>query len=95
MLASVFLVGAGFGACFVVYASSVVELFGTRLFPQLYPICFLGYGLAALVGPSIGGWIADTTGSYVPAILLSAAIVIGTAPVVWLLFRRQSAYAYR
>ncbi len=94
VLASVFLVGVGFGACFVVYASSVVELFGTRLFPQLYPVCFLGYGLAALVGPSTGGWIADTTGSYVPAVILSAAIVIGMAPVVWMLFRRQDAYAY-
>lgn len=94
VLASVFLVGVGFGACFVVYASSVVELFGTRLFPQLYPVCFLGYGLAALVGPSTGGWIADTTGSYVPAIILSAVIVIGMAPVVWMLFRRQATYAY-
>ncbi|TVM15345.1 hypothetical protein DPQ33_15395 [Oceanidesulfovibrio indonesiensis] len=94
VLASVFLVGVGFGACFVVYASSVVELFGTRLFPQLYPVCFLGYGLAALVGPSIGGWIADTTGSYVPAIVLSTAIVLAMAPVVWMLFRRQAVYAY-
>ncbi|WP_029897755.1 MFS transporter [Desulfohalovibrio reitneri] len=93
VLATVFLVGMGFGACFVVYASSVVELFGTRLFPKLYPVCFLGYGLAALVGPPVGGWIADTTGSYIPAVILSAAIVLGMAPVAWAMFRRPAAYA--
>jgi OFA family oxalate/formate antiporter-like MFS transporter len=74
-LGVVLLAGAGFGACFVVYASSVVEYFGLDLFPRLYPVCFLGYGLAGLAGPGAGGWIRDASGSYASAVLLSVAIV--------------------
>lgn len=87
ILASVLLIGIGFGACFVVYASSMVELFGVRHFPRLYPICFVGYGVAALIGPGVGGFVADVTGGYAPAILLSAAIVLLAAPLVWLTFQ--------
>ncbi len=88
ILATVLLVGIGFGGCFVVYASSMVELFGMRLFPQLYPFCFVGYGVAALIGPAVGGWIADATGGYGPAIMLSAVIVLMAAPAIWMLFNR-------
>ncbi|MFP4164893.1 MAG: MFS transporter [Chitinispirillaceae bacterium] len=69
------LIGFGFGACFVVYASSVVESFGVHFLPRLYPICFLGYGIAALIGPATGGWIADFSGSYFYALIMSAGIV--------------------
>lgn len=76
MLAAVALCGIGFGACFVVYASSTVELFGVDLFPRLYPICFLGYGVAGIVGPGVGGWIADVSGSFAVPVALSALIVL-------------------
>ncbi len=75
LLASVVLVGIGFGGCFVVYASAMVENYGVALFPKLYPVCFLFYGLAALTGPPLGGWLADTTGSYTGGALLSLAIL--------------------
>lgn len=70
------LIGFGFGACFVVYAASIVEHFGIHALPRLYPPCFLGYGLAALIGPPAGGWIADVTGSYVLALVLGFAVVL-------------------
>jgi OFA family oxalate/formate antiporter-like MFS transporter len=87
VLAAVLLTGIGFGGCFVVYASSVVELFGMGLFPRLYPICFLWYGLAALIGPPLGGLMADVTGSYGASIVLSVVLVLTTAPLTWVLFR--------
>jgi OFA family oxalate/formate antiporter-like MFS transporter len=76
LLAVSVLIGFGFGACFVVYASSVVDLFGNRYLPHLYPVVFVGYGLAALLGPPAGGWIADTFGSYSGALLLSAGVLL-------------------
>lgn len=76
ILSTAFCCGLGFGACFVVYASSIVQRYGVEVFPNLYPICFLGYGLAGLTGPSIGGWIIDTTGSYSSAVILSISVVI-------------------
>ncbi len=75
ILATAIISGIGFGACFTVYASSIVAYFGVEIFPKLYPICFLGYGFAGLTGPSIGGWIIDKTNSYNSAIILSICIV--------------------
>ena len=75
MLALVTVIGIGFGAAFVVYASSMVEHFGVGLFPHLYPVCFLGYGLAGIIGPAVGGWIKDATGSFAPAIGISVLTV--------------------
>jgi OFA family oxalate/formate antiporter-like MFS transporter len=89
VFAAVLLTGIGFGGCFVVYASSVVDLFGIDLFPRLYPVCFLWYGLAALVGPPLGGMMADMTGSYGPSIIMSALFVLTTAPLTWAWFRRK------
>lgn len=75
MLAAVAIAGAGFGACFVVYASSIVKFFGTSLFSHLYPICFLWYGVAGITGPGIGGRIADATGTFTFGIVAGVAIV--------------------
>ena len=76
LLVAVGIGGLGFGACFVVYASSMVQHFGIDLFPRLYPLCFLGYGLAGLIAPGLGGWISDRTGAYAPALYLSASLVV-------------------
>jgi OFA family oxalate/formate antiporter-like MFS transporter len=76
MLGLVPAIGIGFGAAFVVYALAMVEHFGVDLFPRLYPLCFLGYGLAGIIGPGTGGWIKDATGSFVPAIGLSVSAVL-------------------
>ena len=83
-------IGLGFGACFVVYAAAVADIFGPEALPRLYPICFTGYGLAALAGPTIGGWIKDTQGSYLPAIALCATVVLVAMAVITASFRRHS-----
>lgn len=75
-------VGVGFGACFIVYASSIVDAFGVHMFPRLYPLVFLGYGLAGLTGPALGGWLADATASYDTAVIISAAIVLFAMVVI-------------
>ncbi len=69
------LLGFGFGANFVVYAGAISKLFGAKNFVKLYPICFLGYGFAGLVGPAIGGKLADLFGSYTSALWISTLIV--------------------
>ncbi len=75
LLVIIAITGAGFGACFVVYAASIVKFYGTELFAVLYPICFLGYGLAGLAGPSIGGWLADTFNSFGAGIIVGIMII--------------------
>jgi OFA family oxalate/formate antiporter-like MFS transporter len=70
------LLGFGFGANFVIYAASCSKKFGIRAFSRLYPVCFLGYGIAGLTGPGTGGMIADVSGSYINAIYISTAITV-------------------
>ncbi len=76
MLLVVLFVGAGFGGCFVVYASSIAEIFGMCLFPKLYPVCFMFYGLAALTGPPLGGWVSGGAGGYNAGIVASALVIL-------------------
>ena len=76
MLVIIFLIGAGFGSSFIAYASSVVDYFSVDLFARLYPLCFLSYGLAAIIGPFTGGRIAEITESYSIAIMLGGALVL-------------------
>lgn len=87
-LISVILVGAGFGGCFVVYASTVVEKFGIDIFPQLYPICFLAYGIAALTGPGLGGWLYDKTNSFNSGLITSLAVILTATLIIGFLFER-------
>ncbi len=55
--------GIAFGGCFVLYFLRIVERFGD-LVGQLYPYVFLAYGISAILGPGLGGWIYDQTGTY-------------------------------
>ena len=71
---SVFLVGFGFGASFVVFATQVAEVYGQDELSKIYPIIFLFYGLSALFGPPIGGYIFDVWQSYSVAIVIAAIL---------------------
>ncbi len=75
------LLGFGFGGNFVIYASALSNHFDIASFPRLYPVCFLGYGLAGVTGPGIGGYLADLGGDYQGALHLSTAMVIFAAIV--------------
>ncbi len=70
------LIGTAFGGCFVIYAATVIEKFGADKFVRLYPVVFFAYGLAALVGPTLGGLIADRTGSFSYGILVAVVVVV-------------------
>lgn len=76
LLLSVVLTGFSFGANFVIYAAAITRFFGTSLFPHLYPVCFMAYGFAGLLGPGIGGAIADKTGTYHSAIVICITLIV-------------------
>ena len=84
-------VGFGFGACFVVYAARVASQYGPARVGGVYPLVFLAYGLAGVVGPPLGGWLYDTTSSYRLAIVLSLAVVLlGLFGSLWLLRKTRA-----
>ncbi|MCX7846718.1 MAG: MFS transporter [bacterium] len=76
-----FLIGFGFGACFVVYAAQVAACYGVTQFSKVYPLVFMAYGVAGITGPLMGGWLHDLCGDYRLAILIAAALVLGGAMV--------------
>ena len=76
LLAVCFLVGASFGSCFVIYATRVAAVYGTHHFPSLYPLIFLGYGVAGMLGPWAGGWLYDRAQDYRMAIGLALLVVM-------------------
>jgi OFA family oxalate/formate antiporter-like MFS transporter len=86
---AVFLLGFSFGSNFVLYAAALSHVFPVAYFSQLYPLCFLFYGLAGILAPGFGGWMADVTGSFKAALVLciilvgSVALVLHTQRKVW------------
>ena len=86
-----FVIGFGFGACFVVYAARVASQYGPARVGGVYPLIFFSYGVAGVLGPPLGGWLYDTTASYRPGIILSCGVtVIGLLGSLWLLKRARA-----
>lgn len=82
------IIGLFFGANFVIYASDVSHKYGVSQVSYIYPIISLGYGIAGILGPFAGGWIYDVSGSYFPAIVLSAAVCL-SGMAVYAVFMRE------
>ncbi|MCD4784907.1 MAG: MFS transporter [Candidatus Eremiobacteraeota bacterium] len=67
-------IGFGFGANFVLFATEVSHVYGIHKLGIVYPYVFLSFGLAGIIGPLIGGKLFDITKNYQFAIILSAII---------------------
>jgi OFA family oxalate/formate antiporter-like MFS transporter len=72
----VLLIGAGFGANFVVFIHETARLFGTKLIAKIYPLIFLGYGIAGIFGPLTGGVLFDLFGNFKMASFISLIVSI-------------------
>jgi OFA family oxalate/formate antiporter-like MFS transporter len=73
-LAITFLIGFGFGSCFVIYAALVADRYGLEKVANIYPFIFLTYGASGVFGPLLGGWLHDRTGAFDAAI--SASLIV-------------------
>jgi len=83
------LVGFGFSANFVLFATEVTHIYGIENLNNIYPSVHLSYGAAGIIGPIIGGKLFDATGSYNLAIIIAASIsVIGA--IVYIAIRSRS-----
>jgi len=67
-----FLTGFGFGGNFVLFAKETAHVFGISNLGIVYPYVFIGYAIAGIFGPFIGGLLYDISGAYFSAILLSS-----------------------
>lgn len=83
-----FVVGLGFGACFVVYVTYLSQRYGANKIASVYPPVFLSFGIAGGVGPVISGYLLEITGNYSAGLLL-AAILSGLAGILSLVILRR------
>jgi OFA family oxalate/formate antiporter-like MFS transporter len=75
-LTTTVLVGFGFGGNFVLFAKKTAQAFGVNYLGMIYPFVYLGYALAGVSGPFMGGLLYDKTQSFWAAIILSGIMSI-------------------
>ncbi len=74
-----FVVGFGFGGNFVLFAKQTAQIYGTERLGLIYPYVFLGYAIAGIIGPPIGGGLYDFYGNFsVAASIASGVSLLGS-----------------
>lgn len=79
------LIGLAFGSNFVLFAKETSQVFGVDNIGTIYPYIFLGYSIAGISSPVIGGFIFDISGSFFHSILIAACMSLAGS----LLFLKQ------
>ena len=87
--ASAFL-GFCYGGGLSLYAAQTAERYGAERVGSAYPPVLLAHGLAAVIGPPLGGWTFDITGTFTASILMAAAVnLAGVFGYLWLGAKEQ------
>jgi MFS transporter, OFA family, oxalate/formate antiporter len=68
------IVGLCYGSSFALYPAQVAELVGVKIMGTVYAMVILAHGLAAVVGPGIGGLLFDMTNSFFPALIFAGVV---------------------
>ena len=76
--------GLAYGAVFSLFPTTTAEFFGMKNLGVNYGMVFTGWGVAGVIGPILGGMVADKTGAYsngfivAGVFLLIATVLVGT-----------------
>jgi OFA family oxalate/formate antiporter-like MFS transporter len=65
------LFGMSYGGCVGLYPAVATDLFGTRHIGAMLGYLYTAVGVAALLGPTVTGFVFDATGSYFGPIMVS------------------------
>ncbi|ABC82728.1 L-lactate MFS transporter [Anaeromyxobacter dehalogenans] len=74
-------VGFSYGACLALFPATAADCWGTKNMGVNYGLLFTAWGVGGVIGPTLAGRIADSTGSYagayhVAGLLLTFAFVL-------------------
>ena len=69
-------IGFSYGSCLSLFPSTCADYWGTKNLGLNYGILFTAWGVGGVLGPILAGRIADSTGSYQIAYVISAALMI-------------------
>ncbi|HEX2950649.1 MAG TPA: MFS transporter [Armatimonadota bacterium] len=70
------LIGFAFGTWLALYGPASTDLFGMKAAGAIYGALYLSYGIGGLLGPLLGGYLADTTGNYRLSFMTAAAFCL-------------------
>jgi MFS family permease len=69
-------IGFNFGANFALMPTGCAVVFGTKNIGSNYPFLFTAYGIAGIAGPMIGGFVRDTTGTFLWAFIPAGIVCL-------------------
>lgn len=81
--------GVGFGMRIAMLTAIPADLFHGRHFGAILGLANGGGGLGGFIGPFLGGWLHDVTGSYGVAFSVAGAAVAGSAVAAWVATSRR------
>ena len=81
--------GFGFGMRIAQLSAIPADVFAGRHLGTILGVVQSGGGLGAAVGPFLGGWLFDLTGSYQLAFMTAGVATAGSAVAAWLAARRS------
>ncbi len=68
--------GSAYGALFSLFPATTADFFGVKNLGVNYGLVFTGWGVAAIVGPILGGIAVDKTGSYTISYLTAGVLLV-------------------
>lgn len=72
-------VGFSYGSCLSLFPSTCADYWGTKNLGLNYVILFTAWGVGGVFGPILAGRIADASGNYSTAYIISASLMIFAA----------------
>lgn len=87
--------GVGFGMRIALLATIPADLFAGRHLGVILGAAQGGGGLGGFIGPPLGGWLFDVTGSYRTAFAVAALAIAASAVAAWVAAPRRARAASR
>jgi MFS family permease len=78
LMAFTFIFGAGYGACWSMYAACASDFFSKKAAGGIIGIWTFYLGIGLLSSPIIGGWLADVTGTLIWSFIIAAVSGLGS-----------------
>lgn len=85
VLPAVVTIGLAYGALATLVPTATLDLFGEARFGANFAVIFTAWGVASLLGPPVGGWIADHHGYAAAHQLGGLAAIVGLLAALTLL----------
>ena len=82
--------GLAYGAVFSLFPTTTADFFGMKNLGVNYGLIFTGWGTAGVVGPMLGGMVADQTGSYSNGYLVAGVFLVASTVLVSILKAPQA-----